>query len=42
MAKTWFISRLWTGLILERGDRVTAAVRKPDPLQDLQRIITNG
>lgn len=42
MAETWFITgagsgfgRQLTELLLERGDRVAATVRKPDALQDL-------
>jgi NADP-dependent 3-hydroxy acid dehydrogenase YdfG len=49
MAKTWFISLAGSGfsrqlaqLLLEGGNRVVAAVRKPDALQNLQRIIANG
>ncbi|WP_246797176.1 SDR family oxidoreductase [Burkholderia perseverans] len=43
MSKTWFITgassgfgRQLTELLLERGDRVAATVRKPDALQDLK------
>ena len=42
MPKTWFITgassgfgRELTELLLERGDRVAATVRKPEALQDL-------
>jgi NADP-dependent 3-hydroxy acid dehydrogenase YdfG len=42
MAKTWFITgassgfgRELTELLLQRGDRVAATVRKPDAIQDL-------
>jgi NAD(P)-dependent dehydrogenase (short-subunit alcohol dehydrogenase family) len=49
MAKAWFILGAGSGfarqlakLLLERGDRVAATVRKPEALQDLQGIIENG
>ena len=49
MAETWFITCASSGfgrhlaeLLLERGNRVAATVRKPDAHQGIQRIIANG